>query len=291
MPPSKKKINKTSIKTPPKIFVVFSFVLLILISLSLYQTIRHSQKFEPGASIPKFVPSSTPIPQPTAVLVDSNKTGWKTYQGSVYSISFPEDWKLKGGNSGSMTDHNISIISPTDTTVLNIGVEGDFQAGFGSTDPDYQNRFKEERITLSIGASSFTAKKITLGDITFINATTESYTYPLYGEFKPMTFWYGNGYPVTNSPKDGNQARLNFLQEESIVEEILRSFAFHPDKKNDNTPDRQTSCAKNGGTWRDFPNTCADTCGPHDSCGEAITDSCDCGKDKCWDGSSCINNM
>ncbi len=56
-------------------------------------------------------------------------------------------------------------------------------------------------------------------------------------------------------------------------------------------------CVKKGGTWTTFNNGCADSCAyerqdPEDPlmCTQAITDSCDCGQDKCWNGKFCENN-
>lgn len=51
------------------------------------------------------------------------------------------------------------------------------------------------------------------------------------------------------------------------------------------------ACTKSGGTWKDFPNGCADTClsksGPA-FCAEVLTPSCDCKSEtKCWSGSTC----
>lgn len=56
------------------------------------------------------------------------------------------------------------------------------------------------------------------------------------------------------------------------------------------------ACKDNGGTWRTFSNGCADTCykvqQKNPMCPMAFRDSCDCGKDKCWDTGSleCVDN-
>lgn len=58
---------------------------------------------------------------------------------------------------------------------------------------------------------------------------------------------------------------------------------------------QEVTCRLAGGTWTEFPTTCTDTCQyvrgkyPYD-CGDALTYSCDCGRDKCWDGTRCIMN-
>lgn len=62
--------------------------------------------------------------------------------------------------------------------------------------------------------------------------------------------------------------------------------------------DASALCQSAGGIYKTFPTTCADSCefvrkvkkGLNVFCGEAMTDSCDCGPDKCWNGISCEPN-
>ena len=59
--------------------------------------------------------------------------------------------------------------------------------------------------------------------------------------------------------------------------------------------DEVALCKLAGGVYRRFPTTCADTCefvrkGLAVFCGEVMTDSCDCGPDKCWNGTFCELN-
>lgn len=54
-------------------------------------------------------------------------------------------------------------------------------------------------------------------------------------------------------------------------------------------------CESAGGVYKTFPTTCADSCefarkGYDIFCGEALTDSCDCGPDRCWNGIFCELN-
>ena len=65
----------------------------------------------------------------------------------------------------------------------------------------------------------------------------------------------------------------------------------------DNNISPIVECEKSGGIWKEFPDTCVDSCGyyrgnPSIGCGEALTDGCDCGTDKCWnrDTIACENN-
>lgn len=57
--------------------------------------------------------------------------------------------------------------------------------------------------------------------------------------------------------------------------------------------DTQTACKNSGGTWKEFPNSCADNCWSlvsEQACLDVLTDSCDCGATKCWNGTTCANN-
>ncbi len=59
--------------------------------------------------------------------------------------------------------------------------------------------------------------------------------------------------------------------------------------------DSKSACGKSGGLWKFFPNTCVDSCSYARSkerimCGQAFTDGCDCGPNKCWNGKSCEIN-
>jgi hypothetical protein len=53
-------------------------------------------------------------------------------------------------------------------------------------------------------------------------------------------------------------------------------------------------CERVDGIWKDFPNGCVDFCSyaRNESleCAEVVTDSCDCGPDRCWNGSTCEPN-
>lgn len=54
------------------------------------------------------------------------------------------------------------------------------------------------------------------------------------------------------------------------------------------------TCLQAGGTWRtDFPNSCVDYCfepGAQPVCAQVISSGCDCGPQKCWSGTTCIDN-
>ena len=54
-------------------------------------------------------------------------------------------------------------------------------------------------------------------------------------------------------------------------------------------------CARVDGRWITFGNTCVDSCSKARSpepvmCGQAFTDGCDCGPERCWNGKTCENN-
>ena len=51
-------------------------------------------------------------------------------------------------------------------------------------------------------------------------------------------------------------------------------------------------CIAMGGSWREFPNACADFCfaarEEDPMCAQVITESCDCGPNMCWTGTTCV---
>lgn len=59
--------------------------------------------------------------------------------------------------------------------------------------------------------------------------------------------------------------------------------------------DPQQECARASGEWKIFPDGCADSCFKARSkepvfCTAVLTDGCDCGADRCWNGKTCEAN-
>ena len=56
---------------------------------------------------------------------------------------------------------------------------------------------------------------------------------------------------------------------------------------------KEGACTQSDGEWRQFPDSCANTCpyerGSDMYCAEVLTYSCDCGPAKCWDGRACVS--
>lgn len=80
---------------------------------------------------------------------------------------------------------------------------------------------------------------------------------------------------------------------EDIPEPTLYDTDVEPTEDVTLTP--ELSCSNADGTWTTFNNGCADSCAyartPEEiACTQAITDGCDCGEDKCWNGKSCEEN-
>lgn len=49
-------------------------------------------------------------------------------------------------------------------------------------------------------------------------------------------------------------------------------------------------CEEEGGTWKQMPNACADSCRAQREnlmCAQVLTHGCDCGEGMCWNGESC----
>jgi hypothetical protein len=57
--------------------------------------------------------------------------------------------------------------------------------------------------------------------------------------------------------------------------------------------DDRSACESSKGVWRQFGNGCVDECRPKLDqfyiCTGAITNGCECGKSRCWDGESCTS--
>lgn len=56
----------------------------------------------------------------------------------------------------------------------------------------------------------------------------------------------------------------------------------------------QEMCEHSQGEWRQFPNSCADSCEVNRNpesilCAQSLTMGCDCGDTKCWDKKRCIS--
>jgi len=55
----------------------------------------------------------------------------------------------------------------------------------------------------------------------------------------------------------------------------------------------ERQCEDSDGVWKEFSNTCGDSCDVNRRsdiiCGQAFTFGCDCGEDMCWNGDSCVN--
>lgn len=55
--------------------------------------------------------------------------------------------------------------------------------------------------------------------------------------------------------------------------------------------DEPVRCANAGGTWRQFPNACTDSCASQEDgtvvCAQVLTYGCDCGPGQCWNGAAC----
>ncbi len=54
-----------------------------------------------------------------------------------------------------------------------------------------------------------------------------------------------------------------------------------------------SACGSSQGIWKKFSTSCADDCNQKTSgaiCNAKTTESCECGREKCWNGSKCIDN-
>jgi len=81
-----------------------------------------------------------------------------------------------------------------------------------------------------------------------------------------------------------------YIEEESICRYVCGG--------RDLWEDPRYQCTRTGGAggeWKEFSNGCVDSCdlarNPEIiSCTQALTNGCDCGPDRCWNGESCEDN-
>lgn len=78
----------------------------------------------------------------------------------------------------------------------------------------------------------------------------------------------------------------------SVQEQDGESSTPTPVSVSQQQRNQQQLCQEAGGTWREFPNACVDSCGSARNseaiaCAQVLTDGCDCGEDKCWNGRGC----
>lgn len=69
-------------------------------------------------------------------------------------------------------------------------------------------------------------------------------------------------------------------------------YSYNGDNGDESGFNTLERCEDAGGIWREFPNTCVDSCPLARNpevilCGQAFTFGCDCGEDMCWNGESC----
>jgi hypothetical protein len=76
---------------------------------------------------------------------------------------------------------------------------------------------------------------------------------------------------------------FSFLFSTNSFSQSLRSTSF----------DDRPVCEETKGVWREFGNGCTDECRPKLDpfyvCTDAITNGCDCGKGRCWNGEVCTS--
>lgn len=74
---------------------------------------------------------------------------------------------------------------------------------------------------------------------------------------------------------------------------LFKENAFANSFRKTSFEERQNCEVKNNGIWREFGNSCGDSCGAKFDefkiCDNSLYNGCDCGINRCWDGFSCIS--
>ena len=102
-------------------------------------------------------------------------------------------------------------------------------------------------------------------------------------------------------PDSSDVKPSNFSKTEDIVKPIITENKTIDEKEkiNDSKPQELSDeqiCISMGGSWFYFSNTCVDSCAKARSkepvlCGQAFTWGCECGPDKCWNGTDCESTI
>jgi len=186
-------------------------------------------------------PTRPPLPDlSNKVFCSREKTGWKVFTGSYYSIAFPENWTFKGAiPTDTGFAEAISLTSPSNDTELLIGLKYDFPFGI-EEDPIKR---KKRDIKVKIGNEIYNAEEsIYTGDerapYSSVYVLLEAkdmvapYTDRVSGEEKelPFVFMFGNDYPLydvrvfkQNYPE---KALEEYRKDEQIIFQILSTFKF-----------------------------------------------------------------
>jgi hypothetical protein len=90
-------------------------------------------------------------------------------------------------------------------------------------------------------------------------------------------------YKPGTCPSDCEEQKPVFLPTLSPEPTPIIKPSPHPD-----------ACINSGGNWRIYTDSCADNCyllnNPNQNCLIVMTNACDCGLDKCWNGEKCAKN-
>ena len=93
-------------------------------------------------------------------------------------------------------------------------------------------------------------------------------------------------------PTSCKAAEIPELSPETIVKKAPKLVAYCPTGEAQcPEKDEATACDAAGAMWQMFRNGCVDHCssqrGEKEICTQALTQGCECGENKCWNGESC----
>jgi hypothetical protein len=94
--------------------------------------------------------------------------------------------------------------------------------------------------------------------------------------------------------EDSNPELFNFFKNQTTQVDRFTQKSNNNNNKNISIEEQVSSCKSDRGIWKKFSNACADQCISRSNsaiCASVITDSCDCGQNRCWNGESCINDV
>ncbi|MBI2009567.1 MAG: hypothetical protein HYS86_00160 [Candidatus Chisholmbacteria bacterium] len=164
---------------------------------------------------------------PDIQVLESDRKGWKTYVGEVYSISAPSDWTVslpQRVSSQTGFPQVIRLYSPKKSASLFIGAKWDNPHGYGET----YKPTPEKKVTVTVGGKQYNGSETSIDiqpetRVVTLELVDKTWYSPKLDEDLPLMIMYGNDYPVDSNGVDDPDYYLYSLDLPTIYS-ILQTF-------------------------------------------------------------------
>ncbi len=234
------KINDSApIRTPPVpslspnknsiLIIVISILLLGLLGGVSYLAYQNQQLKQSLIRLQAQQPQPLSSPTPTLItptdLSNTTKPSnhvseWTEISGSVYSLSFPNDWELTKAieDLNSYVGQFTILTSPSKNTQLIIQPPN----GWGHT----AEPTKETDISLKIGKNTYQGREILFQSETSSNIYTHIPITDLLHQEGAYSIRYGNDYPTYLRNADKSSTLEQYELDKQTINQILSTFKF-----------------------------------------------------------------